>query len=141
MSQLKYSAYDGVGKHALETYHYSQAVRVPPNRVECSGQGGWDPTSSEVISSDVDAQITQAFANIDLTLRTAGVKGGFDSVFSIKSYHVGALDEVVFESMKKNMQKWMPGHRPIWTMLGVTALGLPAMRVEIDVVAIDGKEE
>ncbi|KAK1082090.1 hypothetical protein LTR48_007169 [Friedmanniomyces endolithicus] len=89
------------------------------------------------VSADVDAQITQAFANIDLTLRTAGVENGFD----IKSYHVGALDEVVFESMKKNMQKWMPGHRPIWTMLGVTALGLPAMRVEIDVVAIDGKEE
>ncbi|KAK0361849.1 hypothetical protein LTR91_020478 [Friedmanniomyces endolithicus] len=140
MSQLKYSAYDGVGKHALEEYYYSQAVRVPPNRVECSGQGGWDPTNMEV-SADVDAQITQAFANIDLTLRTAGVENGFESVFSIKSYHVGALDEVVFESMKKNMQKWMPGHRPIWTMLGVTALGLPAMRVEIDVVAIDGKEE
>ncbi len=102
--------------------------------------GGWDPTNMEV-SADVDAQITQAFANIDLTLRTAGVENGFESVFSIKSYHVGALDEVVFESMKKNMQKWMPGHRPIWTMLGVTALGLPAMRVEIDVVAIDGKEE
>ncbi|KAK0344934.1 hypothetical protein LTS16_020208 [Friedmanniomyces endolithicus] len=140
MSQLKYSTYDGVGKQALEDYYYSQAVRVPPNRVECSGQGGWDPTSMEV-SSDVDAQITQAFANIDLTLRTAGVEKGFDSVFSIKSYHVGALDEVVFESMKKNMQKWMPGHRPIWTLVGVTALGLPAMRVEIDVVAIDGKVE
>ncbi|TKA79692.1 hypothetical protein B0A55_04078 [Friedmanniomyces simplex] len=98
--------------------------------------GGWDPSIME-LSSDMDAQITQAFANVDLTLRTAGVEGGIQQVFSIKSYHVGAIDDVVFDSMKRNMQKWMPGHRPIWTMVSVTALGLPAMKIEIDVVAID----
>ncbi|TKA71184.1 hypothetical protein B0A55_09509 [Friedmanniomyces simplex] len=136
MSQLQYYTYEGYGKHALEAYHYSQAVRVPPNRVECSGQGGLDPSSMD-ISSDVDAQITQAFANVDLTLRTAGVEGGLKQVFSVKSYHVGAIDEAVIDSMKKNMQKWMAEHRPIWTMVGVTALAIPAMKVEIDVVAID----
>lgn len=39
--------------------------------------------------------------------------------------------------MKQNMAKWMPHHKPIWTLLGVAALGLPAMQVEIDVVAIE----
>ncbi|KAK4900415.1 hypothetical protein LTR27_002641 [Elasticomyces elasticus] len=142
MSDLKYYAYDGAGKYALETLGYNQAVRLPPNkdRVECSGQGGWDPSSME-IPDDVDAQISQAFSNVDLALRDAGVKDGFKQVFSIKSYHVGPMDEAVFASMKKNMAPWLPSHKPIWTQLGVAALGLPAMKVEIDVVAIDGLRE
>lgn len=39
MSKLQYYAYDGVGKDWAELMGYMQAVRVPPNRVECSGQG------------------------------------------------------------------------------------------------------
>ncbi|KAK4956017.1 hypothetical protein LTR10_006957 [Elasticomyces elasticus] len=131
MSDLQYYAYDGAGN------------RLPPNkdRVECSGQErGWDPSSME-ISDDVDAQISQAFSNVDLALRDAGVKDDFKQVFSIKSYHVGPMDETVFASMKKNMAHWLPSHKPIWTQLGVAALGLPAMKVEIDIVAIDGLRE
>ncbi|KAK5712256.1 hypothetical protein LTR17_018000 [Elasticomyces elasticus] len=136
MSKLHYHAYDGFGKHAQEAYGYSQAVRVPPGvRIECSGQGGWNPSSGE-LSDELDKQIEQAFANVDLTLRTAGVEDGWKQVFSVKSYHVGEINEHLFEVMKTNMEKWMP-HKPIWTMMGVTALGLPAMKVEIDVVAIE----
>ncbi|KAK5689176.1 hypothetical protein LTR17_026466, partial [Elasticomyces elasticus] len=82
-----------------------------------------------------------AFSNVDLALRDAGVKDGFEQVFSIKSYHVGLMDEAVFASMKRYMTCWLPSHKPIWTQLGVAALGLPAMKVEIDVVAIDGLRE
>jgi hypothetical protein len=41
MSNLKYHAYEGTGKHNLETYHYNQAVRIPAgaDRVETAGQG------------------------------------------------------------------------------------------------------
>lgn len=34
------------------------------------------------------------------------------------------------------IQKWMPNHRPIWTLVGVAALGLPQMKVEIEVIAV-----
>ncbi|KAK5709175.1 hypothetical protein LTR17_019999 [Elasticomyces elasticus] len=84
MSHLQYYAYDGVGKQVAESMGYNQAGRVPPNRIECSGQGGWDPQNTEV-SDDLEVQIAQAFRNIDLTLRTANVKGGWNQVFSIKS--------------------------------------------------------
>ncbi|KAK5109281.1 hypothetical protein LTR62_007155 [Meristemomyces frigidus] len=139
MSSLDYFTYAGdVGKYGLETLGYSQAVRVPPgSRVEVSGQaGGWDPETHEV-SSDVSAQIDQAFSNIQLALTTAGVKDGLSSVFSIKSYHVGFAEdhEEIFKAMKKNFEKWMPGHKPIWTLLGVARLGMADMKVEIDVVA------
>ena len=65
------------------------------------------------------------------------MKGSWSSVFSIKSYHVGGAEEQeeIFEAMKKNFDKWMPDHKPIWTLLGVARLGLPEMKVEIDVVA------
>lgn len=39
MANLQYFSYDGVGKRNFEQYRYSQAVRVPPNRIECAGQG------------------------------------------------------------------------------------------------------
>ncbi|KAK5722803.1 hypothetical protein LTR15_006036 [Elasticomyces elasticus] len=97
--------------------------------------GGWDSASGE-LSDELDKQIEQAFSNVDLTLRTAGVEDGWKQVSSVKSYHVGEINEHLFEVMKQNMEKWM-AHKPIWTMMGVTALGLPAMKVEIDVVAIE----
>lgn len=39
--------------------------------------------------------------------------------------------------MVRNFKKWMPGHQPIWTRVGVTRLGQDDMRVEIEVVAHD----
>lgn len=36
--------------------------------------GGWDPETM-VIHREINAQIDQAFRNVDLTLRTAGGKG------------------------------------------------------------------
>ncbi|KAK3111540.1 hypothetical protein LTR53_013121 [Teratosphaeriaceae sp. CCFEE 6253] len=140
MSQLQYYAYDGYGKEAEEHYHYSQAVRIPPNRVECSGQGGWDPATN-AISPDLATEIAQAFANCDLTLKTAGVQKGLQQAYSVKSYHVGAIDAVVIETMVAQLRRWMPEHRPIWTMIGVPTLALPGMRVEIDVVAFDEEEK
>ena len=37
----------------------------------------------------------------------------------------------------RNYRKWMPNHQPIWTEAGVTKLGEPSMRFEIEVVAYD----
>ncbi|KAL7926945.1 hypothetical protein ACQKWADRAFT_279083 [Trichoderma austrokoningii] len=73
MSHLKYYSYDGVGKRNVEKYSYNQAVRVG-DRIEISGQGGWHPTTGE-FQSDINAQIDQAFANVELTLKNAGGKG------------------------------------------------------------------
>lgn len=38
MAHLQYYNYPGYGERAVETYKYSQAVRVG-DRIECSGQG------------------------------------------------------------------------------------------------------
>lgn len=96
--------------------------------------GGWDPKTG-VIHREINAQIDQAFENVDLNLKDAGGKG-WDQVFRVNSYHVPINDEAL-EAMVRNFKRWMPNHQPIWTCVGVTRLGEDDMRVEIEVVAHD----
>lgn len=93
------------------------------------------------MKSDLLEEIDQAFSNVELALKDAGVSGGFNSVFRINSYHVGFEGDQgkVLGRMVENFTKYMSEHAPIWTCVGVTALGMPEMRVEIEVVAFDGK--
>ena len=58
----------------------------------------------------------------------------------MNSYHVlhepdenfDAHNEVMFAQLRK----WMPDRAPIWTEIGVTALGAPQMRIEIRATAV-----
>ncbi|PYI02631.1 L-PSP endoribonuclease family protein [Aspergillus sclerotiicarbonarius CBS 121057] len=135
MSHLTYYNYDGVGKRNQQTFKYSQAVRIG-DRIECAGQGGWDPNTG-VFYKEINAQIDQAFKNVELNLKDAGSKG-WEQVFRVNSYHVPINDEAL-EAMVRNFKKYMPDHEPIWTCVGVTRLGEDDMRVEIEVVAHDPK--
>jgi hypothetical protein len=48
--------------------------------------------------------------------------------------------QAAHERVVYNLKKWMPGHSPIWTELGVKELGLKGMMFEIDVEAYDPKQ-
>jgi enamine deaminase RidA (YjgF/YER057c/UK114 family) len=111
-------------------FHYSQAVKVG-NRVETSGQGGWDDDWH--FPETLADEITQAFRNVERTLATAGAS--WEHVIAVNSYHVG-FPEDVNQIMTERFRHQMPDHAPIWTALGVAALGHPKMRVEIRVTAI-----
>ncbi|KAK1142372.1 hypothetical protein N8T08_007924 [Aspergillus melleus] len=137
MSHLQYYQYPGYGETSQKNLHYSQAVRVG-DRIELSGQGGWDPETSK-ISTDLDTQVNQAFANVDLALTQAGGKG-WSQVFRVNSYHLPLNDEAL-NAMVRNFKKYMPGHQPLWTCVGVTRLGYDDMRVEIEVVAHDESQK
>lgn len=131
MSRPEFFVTPGYGDFMRENLHYAQAVKVG-NRVETSGQGGWDNEFN--IPSLVEEEIAQAFANITKTLAIAGA--GWKDVIHVNSYHVGGFPPEVNEAMVKWYRYYMPDHVPIWTELGVESLGLPAMRVEIRVTAI-----
>ncbi|KAJ5585921.1 L-PSP endoribonuclease family protein [Penicillium hetheringtonii] len=133
MSHLQYYNYEGVGQRNKERFRYSQAVRIG-DRIECAGQGGWDPKTG-VFFKEINEQIDQAFANVDLNLKDAGGKG-WEQVFRVNSYHVPINNEAL-DAMVRNFKRWMPNHQPIWTCVGVTRLGEDDMRVEIEVVAHD----
>jgi enamine deaminase RidA (YjgF/YER057c/UK114 family) len=92
---------------------------------------------TKVIPSEINAQIDQAFKNVELNLKDVGGKG-WSQVFRDDSYHVAINDEAV-SAMVRNFKKWMPDNEPIWTCVGVTRLGEDDMRVEIEVSAHDSK--
>lgn len=96
--------------------------------------GGWHPTTGKY-ESDVSAQIDQAFANVELTLKDAGGKG-WSQVYRVNSYHV-SLNNEAMGAMVRNFKTYMPNHNPLWTCIGVTRLGDEAMQVEIEVIAHD----
>ena len=121
----------GYGAQLHELLHYSQAVRIG-DRVEISGQGGWNDELE--IPGAIEEEIAQAFRNVQRTLETAGAD--WKHVIHVNSYHVGGFPPVVNETMAKLFRHYMPDQAPIWTQLGVEALGLPTMRIEIRVTAI-----
>ncbi len=131
MSTSEFFVTPGYGDTLRENLHYSQAVRVG-NRVETSGQGGWDDEFQ--IPADLAEEIAQAFHNLTRTLATAGAS--WEHVIHVNSYHVGGFPPEVNEAMVKHYRQYMPHHAPIWTQTGVEALGLSTMRVEIRVTAI-----
>ncbi|SDL38136.1 Enamine deaminase RidA, house cleaning of reactive enamine intermediates, YjgF/YER057c/UK114 family [Modicisalibacter muralis] len=131
MSKPEFFITPGFGEKALDLLYYSQAVRVD-NRVEISGQGGWND-DFEIPESLVE-EVEQAFRNVERTLETAGA--GWEHVIHVNSYHVGGFPPEVNETMTRLYRHYMPKHSPIWTQTGVEALGLPMMRVEIRVTAI-----
>ncbi|KAL8916607.1 MAG: hypothetical protein Q9208_008420 [Pyrenodesmia sp. 3 TL-2023] len=134
MSQLQYYTYPDYGFRLRETYSYNQAVRVG-DRIECSGQGGWNPTSGE-IKKDLHEEIDQAFENVDYNLKNAGGKG-WSQVFRVNTYHTDMSDEAL-DHMVKNLRKWMPDHQPVLTVVGVAKLGREDMRIEVEVSAYIG---
>ncbi|MCC0806221.1 hypothetical protein FPV16_08345 [Methylobacterium sp. W2] len=121
----------GYGERLRQALHYSQAVRIG-DRVETSGQGGWDDELR--IPPSLEDEIAQAFRNVERTLETAGAS--WSDVVHVNSYHVGGFPPQVNETMAMLYRRYMPDHAPIWTQLAVAALGLPDMRIEIRVTAI-----
>jgi len=130
MSKPEFFVTPGYGELQLRTFHYSQAVKTG-NRVETSGQGGW--SDNWEFPQSLTAEIAQAFRNVERTLASAGA--AWQHVIQVNSYHVGFPDEVN-QTMTERFRHYMPDHAPIWTALGVAALGDPKMRVEIRVTAI-----
>ncbi|KAK4466337.1 Endoribonuclease L-PSP/chorismate mutase-like protein [Cladorrhinum samala] len=133
MAHLSCFNYKGFGEAKRKELWYSQAIRVG-DKIECAGQGGWDPLTQEV-KKDISEEIDQAFSNVDLALKTAGGKG-WCQVYKINIY-LTIIDEGVVGALVRNLQQWMPNHQPVMTAVGVAALGLEGMRVEIEVAAHD----
>ncbi|MFC6631791.1 RidA family protein [Microbulbifer taiwanensis] len=131
MEKPTFTVTPGYGERLKQALHYSQALKIG-NRIETSGQGGWDDELN--IPQSIEDEISQAFRNVERTLATAGAS--WKHVVHVNSYHVGGFPPIVNETMARLYRQYMPNHAPIWTQLGVESLGLPEMRIEIRVTAI-----
>ena len=122
-------------KKALED-SYSQVLEID-GRVELSGQGGWHPGTLDFPGGvSIEAEIAQAFDNVATMLQA--VELDWSNVAHVNSYHVPEADGTILRAtaeMVRQFRKLMPNHKPIWTCLGVAALGDPGMKVEVRVTA------
>jgi enamine deaminase RidA (YjgF/YER057c/UK114 family) len=87
------------------------------------------------MKKDIYEEIDQAFENVDLALKDAGGKG-WEQVYKVNSYHTDMSHNALMH-MVENLNKRMPNHKPIFTCVGVTELGMEGMRVEIEACAYD----
>jgi enamine deaminase RidA (YjgF/YER057c/UK114 family) len=131
MSRPEFFVAPGYGEKQLREFHYSLAVRVG-NRAETSGQGGWDDDWN--FPEALEDETAQAFDNVERTLAMAGAS--WRDVIHVNSYHV-----VHNNFMAQQFINRMGDRAPIWTAIGVPALGDPKMRVEIRVTAIVSDED
>ncbi|MDD1452161.1 RidA family protein [Sphingomonas sp. H160509] len=109
----------GYGTRLHDALHYSQAMRIG-DRVEISGQGGWN--DDLVIPESIEDEIAQAFKNVERTLATAGAN--WRHVVHVNSYHVGGFPPVINETMARLYRHYMPDRAPIWTQLGGRGTGV-----------------
>ncbi|KAL4924247.1 RidA family protein [Aspergillus undulatus] len=137
MSHLQYFSYESFGTHIREVLSYSQAVRIG-DRIEISGQGGWDPETHQV-HAGLAEEINQAFANVELALKDAGGKG-WSQVYRVRIFTTLVTDQEAIGVLVENLRKWMPDHKPVLTCVGVSELALPGMRVEIEAFAHDERD-
>jgi enamine deaminase RidA (YjgF/YER057c/UK114 family) len=135
MNSASFFVTPGYGDRQRQNFHYSQAVRHG-NRVETSGQGGWD--DNWCFPESVRDEVIQAVDNVERTLATAGAS--WRHVISVHSYHLpnadGTIGQDHLATMAEQFRRRMGERAPVWTCIGVAALANPTMRVEIQVTAL-----
>jgi enamine deaminase RidA (YjgF/YER057c/UK114 family) len=113
---------------------FSQVVTSPPGKqIFLAGQVGVD-TNLEVVSDDLGAQAKQAASNVICALEAAGAS--VDDLMHVRVFVVN-LDGEGMRAVGPALEslKGSDGHAA-QTMIGVQALALPTLRIEIEATAV-----
>jgi reactive intermediate/imine deaminase len=108
--------------------HYCHVVRAG-NLIWVSGSVGVRPDGT--IPDDAGKQAELALANIDACLKAAGA--GPEHVVKVNVYLTDIDDRA---KVNVPRQKYFGEHRPASTLVEVSALVLPALKVEIEAHAV-----
>ena len=108
--------------------HYCHVVRAG-NTIWVSGAIG--VAADGTIPADVGEQAELALASIDACLKAAGA--GAEHVVKVNVYLTDVNDRKAINPARK---RYFGEHRPASTLVGVTALVLPAAKVEIEATAV-----
>ena len=117
-----------------EPFRIAQGYRVG-DLVIVSGQAAIDEQGQLVGVGDFDAQAEQAFANLRRTLEAAG--SSLDKIVKVTIYltDMSNFPKIVELRGKHFTEPW-----PADTIVGVTALALPELEIEIEAIALaDGE--
>ena len=113
----------------VEKFRYAPAVKAG-NTLYISGQLGRDENLQVV--EGAEAQYAQAFENLKAVLAAAGAS--LDNVVDMVTYHTDLRDIMRFLEVKN---RYFPRAKlPAWTAIGVVALAMPGLLVEIKATAV-----
>lgn len=98
---------------------YSQAVRIAAGSdlVFLSGQIGLEPSTGELVSENFEAQVRQAFANLEAVVQAAG-----GSLASIVKLTLFLTDLSKFAAANAIMAECIPQPFPARSTVGVSSL-------------------
>ena len=113
-----------------EPFRIAQGYRVG-DLVIVSGQAAIDEQGQLVGVGDFDAQAEQAFANLRRTLEAAG--SSLDKIVKVTIYltDMSNFPKIVELRGRHFTEPW-----PADTIVGVTALALPELEIEIEAIAV-----
>jgi enamine deaminase RidA (YjgF/YER057c/UK114 family) len=116
-----------------DDFGFTQAWRLddPGSLVLLSGQTGVDADGGVVHADDLEAECRLLFENLAELMREAG--GSLDDIFMITVYLTDIHDLAAFTEVEKEyfVTRW-----PARTAVGVTALAVPGLRVEVEATAV-----
>lgn len=114
---------------------FSQAWRVSePGHVHfVSGQAPISPEGRLVGDQDFAAQVTQVFGNLESVLEAADAT--LSDVVKLTVYLTDMSTLREFTRLKGDILR---GPQPASTAIGVSALALPGMMVEVEAIAVTG---
>ncbi len=107
--------------------HYCHVVRAA-NHIWLSGAVGANPDGS--VPDDTVEQFRLAIGNLDAALRAAG--GEPRHIVKVVVYLTDVNDRPRINPVR---QEYFGAHRPASTLIGVAALVMPSLKVEIDAEA------
>jgi len=118
-----------------ERFGFSQVVTSAPGKlVFVSGQTALDVDFKVVGGADLAAQARQALANLASALTAAGATRS--DVTSLRIYVVGYEPSHAGLIAPALGEFFDDGPPPAQTLLGVQALGMPDLRIEIEATAV-----
>ncbi|MEY2397530.1 MAG: hypothetical protein QOJ00_704 [Actinomycetota bacterium] len=116
-----------------KAFGFSQAVQVSgEGRVLlCAGQTATGPDGSPPTTTDIGEQLTLAFANLTTVLEAAGM-----TIADVARLTIYTTDIDAMLASYGNAVGPLADTLPAMTLIGVTRLAFPEMKVEIEATAI-----
>ncbi|MCU1670767.1 MAG: Endoribonuclease [Blastococcus sp.] len=111
--------------------HYTDAVVAGP-LVFISGCAPVD-SSGRLVSDDIEAQARQVHENLKLILDATG--SDFTQITKVIVYVTEMSERAVINDVRR---EYFGSARPASTLVEVSALAIPGMRVEIEAIAVRG---
>jgi len=119
-----------------QPFGYTQVVKSPPGArlLSIAGQGAFDEGFKVIGAGDLAAQAKQALANLGHALRAGGA--GVADLTSLRIYVVDYSADCIAKMGPVLAEFLGDAKPPAQTLIGVQALGMPEMMIEIEATAV-----